>query len=166
MKAQNDFQAKINNRKEGCRPLIYIDESGFAQDMPRRYGYTYQGQRCMGVHDWQAKGRVNVLGAQLGENLLTTCVVQGNVDSDVFHAWVTQELLRYVPEKSVIIMDNATFHKRADTQEAILSDGHELIFLPPYSPHLNPIEHKWAQAKAIRRREQCSVFELFSRYQL
>lgn len=58
-------------------------------------------------------------------------------------------------------MDNATFHKRKDMQEIIQDNNHTLIYLPPYSPDLNLIEHKWAQAKSIRRKEGCSVAELF-----
>jgi transposase len=45
-------------------------------------------------------------------------------------------------------MDNATFHKRQDIQDAITQAGHSLVYLPPYSPDLNPIEKKWAQAKS------------------
>ena len=59
-------------------------------------------------------------------------------------------------------MDNASFHKRQDIQEAITQAGHILEYLPPYSPVLNPIEKKWAQAKAIRRQKRCSVDELFT----
>ena len=59
-------------------------------------------------------------------------------------------------------MDNASFHKRQDIQEAITQAGHILEYLPPYSPDLNPIEKKWAQAKAIRRQKRCSVDELFT----
>jgi len=61
-------------------------------------------------------------------------------------------------------MDNASFHKRADILQAI--DDHDCIleFLPPYSPDLNPIEHKWAQAKASRRKNRCDVDELFSKH--
>ncbi len=58
-------------------------------------------------------------------------------------------------------MDNASFHKRLDTQAAIRQAGHQLEYLPPYSPDLNPIEHKWAQAKAIRRKQRCSIEEIF-----
>jgi transposase len=58
-------------------------------------------------------------------------------------------------------MDNATFHKREDTRKAIMEAGHILEYLPPYSPDLNPIEHKWAQAKARRKRLRCGVHELF-----
>ncbi|MES2354214.1 MAG: transposase [Pseudomonadota bacterium] len=52
-------------------------------------------------------------------------------------------------------MDNATFHKRHDTQVAIRKAGITLEYLPPYSPDLNPIEKKWAQVKAIRRKHRC-----------
>jgi len=53
-------------------------------------------------------------------------------------------------------MDNATFHKREDMKKAIEEAGAILEYLPPDSPDLNPIEHKWAQAKAIRRKLRCN----------
>jgi len=59
-------------------------------------------------------------------------------------------------------MDNATFHKRQDTQQAICDAGHILLFMPPYSPDLNPIEKKWAQAKALRHRLRCDTKTLFA----
>ena len=63
-------------------------------------------------------------------------------------------------------MDNASFHKRNDIQKAITDAGHILEYLPAYSPDLNPIEHKWAQTKAARRRLHCSVDEVFQGYNL
>ena len=59
-------------------------------------------------------------------------------------------------------MDNAAFHKRADLRQRFEQAGHLLEYLPTYSPDLNPIEHKWAQAKAIRKQQKCSVEELFA----
>lgn len=152
----------IRAHEQAGDPIIYIDESGFAVDMPRVYGYAPRGKRCLGTHDWQARGRINVIGALQGSPLLTTCLCNASVDGATFHAWVTQQLLPVLPEKSVIVMDNAAFHKRQDTQNAIESNGHRLRFLPTYSPDLNPIEHKWAQAKALRRAIQCPVESLFS----
>jgi transposase len=84
-----------------------------------------------------------------------------NVNANVFHGWVVQRLLPALPSKSVVVMDNASFHKRQDIQEAITQAGHILEYLPPYSPDLNPIEKKWAQAKTIRRQKRCSVDQLF-----
>jgi transposase len=63
-------------------------------------------------------------------------------------------------------MDNASFHKRLDIQDSIRHAGHTLLLLPPYSPQLNPIEPKWAQAKAIRKQKHCSVSELFNLYEI
>ena len=56
-------------------------------------------------------------------------------------------------------MDNAAFHKRADSQQLIEQAGHLVKFLPP---DLNPIEHKWAQSKALRRQKACSIDDLFA----
>ena len=134
--------------------------------MPRTHGYAPVGERCFGKHDWHAKGRTNVIGALLGTYLLTVCLFSGSVNADVFLAWITQDLLPKIPEKCVIVMDNASFHKREDIEQAILNAGHRLEYLPAYSPELNPIEHKWAQAKAIRRRYHCSVDEVFQKHNL
>ena len=93
--------------------------------------------------------------------LFTVTLITGTVNTDVFYTWLTEDLLPKIPAKAVIMMDNASFHQRADIQEAIQAAGATLEFLPPYSPDLNPIEKKWAQAKAIRRRLDCGVDELF-----
>ena len=66
--------------------------------------------------------------------------------------------------ETVIVMDNATFHKRADMIKAIERPGCVVECLPPYSPDLNPIEHKGAQAKSARRKTPCSVDEWFQDY--
>jgi transposase len=130
--------------------------------MPRTHGYAFKGQRCQDKCDWQARGRINVIGAICAHQFITTTLFQHNIDSDTFHAWVTQDLLPKLPHQSIIVMDNATFHKRLDTQDALQTAGHILEFLPPYSPHLNPIEHKWAQAKALRKKFRCDVDTLFT----
>jgi transposase len=59
-------------------------------------------------------------------------------------------------------MDNAAFHKRADIIELIEKKGCIVEFLPVYSPDLNPIEKKWAQAKSIRKKHHCPVDEVFT----
>lgn len=130
--------------------------------MPRRHGYAPVGERCGGRQDWQARERTNVIGALLGAGLLTVSLFQGAVNADVFHAWATQDLLPKRPARCAVGMDNAAFHKRADIRRAVEEAGHVLEFLPPYSPDLNPIEHKWAQATAARRRRGCSVEALFA----
>lgn len=158
------FQNKIQRYQLTSRPLVYLDESGFAHDMPRTHGYSFKGEGCHGTQDWGARGRTNAIGALLDNSLLSVSLFDGTINSDVFEGWVEQDLLPKLPPHSVIIMDNAAFHKKTSTKQLIDNAGHTLEFLPPYSPDLNPIEHKWAQAKAIRRQHQCSINELFQKY--
>ena len=132
--------------------------------MPRTHGYAPIGQRCYGTHDWNAKGRTNAIGAICEMSLLTVSLFDTTINADVFYAWTCQDLLPKLPPKSVIVLDNATFHKRNDIQHAFEQAEHTLEYLPVYSPDLNPIEHKWAQAKAIRRRHHCDVPDLFKSF--
>lgn len=129
--------------------------------MPRTHGYASKGARCFGAHDWGAKGRTNVIGALLGGVLLTVSLFQTTVNTAVFNAWVVQDLIPKIPPKSVVVMDNATFHKGVEMVNALEMAGHTLLYLPPYSPDLNPIEKKWAEVKALRRKIGGSVEELF-----
>ena len=69
--AQRVFLEKIERYEQEGRAIVYIDESGFAHDMPRRHGYAPKGQRCVGTHDWHARGRINVIGALLAGVMLS-----------------------------------------------------------------------------------------------
>lgn len=93
-------------------------------------------------------------------------LLAGNVNSDIFSTWITPDLLPQLPKKSVIVMDNVSFHKRLALENSIRHAGHILLFLPPDSPQLNPIEHQWTQAKALRKQKHCSISELFTRYDI
>ena len=130
--------------------------------MPRTHAYSLIGQRCFDSHDWHAKGRINVIGAIVGFTFLTVALFEGSVNADVFCGWVTQQLLPILPADAVIVMDNASFHKRADILQSIGKANCTLEFLPAHTPDLYPSEKKWAQAKAIRRRFRCDVDTLFS----
>jgi len=130
--------------------------------MPRTHGYSKRGQKCFGIKDWGAKGRTNVIGALLGRVLLTVTLFEATINTEVFDTWVESDLIPHLPPQSVVIMDNATFHKGEKMKKALQESGHSLLYLPPYSPDLNPIEHKWAQAKSLRRKLNCDLPSLFS----
>ena len=144
------------------RPIIYIDESGFAKDSPRTHGYSYQGERCYGSHDWNARGRTNVIGAITKSEFLTSVLISENINSEIFYQWLVDDLLKIAPKNSVIVLDIATFHRRAFIRETIEKAGHKLLYLPSYSPHLNPIEKKWAYLKHMKRKHQASVEYVFN----
>ncbi len=113
------------------------------------------------MQNWNARGRVHAIGALLAGALRGVGLTTANVDADIFNLWLERDLIPKLPAGAVLVVDNASFHRRADTTEIIARAGHSLEYLPPYSPDLNPIEHKWAQAKARRRETGVTVEELF-----
>ena len=78
------FQKKIEGYEKANKSIIYIDESGFAHDMPRTHGYALKGQRCYGRHDWGAHGKTNAIGALLGKKLLTISLFEQNINTNIF----------------------------------------------------------------------------------
>ncbi len=118
-----------------------------------------------GKQDWTARGRTNVIGALIGSGtgsaLLTVTLFSANIDSDVFHAWTTHDLISRHPDAAVIVIDTTAFHKRADTKAAVEKAGHKLEYLPPYALDPNRINHKWAQARAIRRKTGKRTEQIF-----
>ena len=131
--------------------------------MPRSHGYSLKGTRCYGLRAWGERGRINVIGALRDNQLLTVSLFEGTINAATFNSWIEQDLLPKLPQKSVVIMDNAAFHKDKEMQEQLIKAGMILEYLPPYSPDLNPIEHKWAQAKALRRTLGSDVPRLVSK---
>jgi transposase len=128
--------------------------------MPRRNGYAPVGERGVGQQHWHAKGRLNVIGASLASGLLIVSLFSGSINANTFYAWLAPDLLPQLPPLSVMVMDNAAVHKRTDIRQLLEEAGHQIEYLPVYSPDLNPIERKLAQAKAIRKQKRCSVSEL------
>lgn len=79
----------------------------------------------------------------MGHAVLAPLEYSGTMDWKLFESWFVSQLLPALPEKSVIVMDNASFHRKKPLYELAEKEHHTLIFLPPYSPELNPIEHFW-----------------------
>ena len=105
-------------------------------------GYSEQGQVCYDTHDWPAKDRLNAIGAMVKNTLLTLSLFSSSINSEVFYAGLTQDLLPQTPKQSVTIMDNATFHKRNDMLDAIKQQECIVECLSAYSPALDPIAKK------------------------
>ena len=128
-----------------------MDESGFEFETIRPYGYGLIGQPCIDSYNWQIRKRTNVLGALYNKTLFALSYIKENVNWQTVYDWCKYTLIPSLKKKSVIVMDNASFHKNKRIQKLLNRHGHRLLFLPPYSPNLNPIEKKWAQAKFLRQ---------------
>jgi len=133
---RKSYQQKIGSYQQEAKPVVYVDESGFAHNMPRLYGYARKGHRCFGFLGWGARGRTNVIGALLGTTLLTLSA--WNINTEVFTSWVKQDLLPKLPPKCVIVMDNATFHQGAAMRRELQEAEHQLEYLPPLPSRSQP----------------------------
>lgn len=132
--------------------VIYLDESGFDINMKKEYGWKEKGKRLFGNKSGNRKGkRITVIGAINGRKgkLLAPIYFEGSTNTEVFNVWIKEYLLPSIKNANkVIIMDNASFHKTEETKKLIETAGHKLLYLPPYSPDLNPIEQKWGNIKS------------------
>ena len=132
------------------------------KDWIRRYGYAPIGQRCYSEHDWHGKNQVNAIGAVCENRLFAVGLFNHSIDKETFKAWMEQLLIPALPKNSVVVMDNAAFHKSEEISNLLKENGHGILWFPPYSPDLNPIEHKWAWVKSIRNKLRINdIDELF-----
>jgi transposase len=92
---------------------------------------------------------------------------QGSVTAPVFEQWLTEQLLPSLTQPSVLVLDNAAFHRPAVVTKLMEQAGHRVLFLPPYSPDLNPIEGDFAAVKKTRAYEsaETALDELVASYQ-
>ncbi|GET37323.1 hypothetical protein MiSe_20760 [Microseira wollei NIES-4236] len=96
---------------------------------------------------------LSIIGALSKDKFFAPMVYQGYCTAKVIETWLEKCLLPQVKVGQIIIMDNAPFHNSRKIRELIEKAGCELLFLPSYSPDLNPIEHWWYKVKTAIRKE-------------
>jgi transposase len=132
--------------------LVFIDESYCKTGMCREHGWSQRGFRAKGKRPFRCWKRVSLIGAiRLGERprLMTH---RGTVDGKVFIKFVKQYLVPSLRHGDVVVMDNLSFHKMKSVRALIEAAGATPIYLPTYSPELNPIELWWADMKRALRK--------------
>jgi transposase len=143
---------------------VFVDETGTATNMTRRYGRSARGQRLDGpVPHGHWKSTTFVAGLT-AHGWIAPYVVDGAMNGRLFTAWVEQMLAPALRPNDVVILDNLAVHKAAAVRAAVTARGARLLFLPPYSPDFNPIEQAFAKLKALlRKAEERTVNGLWSR---
>ena len=158
---REEFKAEIEALPEDIE-LYYIDESGFDDYYSREYGYAPRGEKVIGETSGRHFARTSVVAAKVGSEIVAPFAFSGSMNGDLFEGWLEHILVPQLkdPFKSVLVVDNASWHRKNALYDIADEYGFKVIFLPPYSPDLNPIEKYWAQVKR-RLRLHMHEFESF-----
>jgi transposase len=140
--------AKVDPRR-----LVFVDEIGVHTSLAPLYGYSRKGERVrLKVPRNRGKNTTLLASITLLGGMGETMAVEGSTDKEVFEAYVEHALAPTLEAGQIVIMDNLPAHKPARVRELIEGRGCELIYLPAYSPDLNPIEEAFSKIKAMVRR--------------
>jgi transposase len=119
--------------------------------MDRRYGWGDSSSRVIGQVPFGHWRTTTFVAGLRSTGLIAPLVLDGPMSSESFLAYVKQFLIPTLKRGDLVVLDNLSSHKQAEIQETILSVGADLVYLPPYSPDLNPIEKLFAKFKALLR---------------
>src|ERR1700678_1622200 len=137
-------------RLEGHR-LVFVDETGTNTKMVRTRGRCAKSQRLKGQAQFgHWKTQTFISGLRRGA-LTAPFVVDQPMNRRIFDTWVRTQLVPTLSKGDVVILDNLAAHKSAAAERAVRERGAWLLFLPPYSPDLNPIEMAFSKLKAHLR---------------
>ncbi len=127
--------------------LVYIDESGIDNTEDYPYGYSQKGQRFYALKSGKKIQRISMIAALNGRKIVVPLTFEGHCNMDIFNKWFEQFLTPILEPGQTVILDNATFHKSNKITELAKGVGAEILYLPPYSPDFNKIEHHWFAIK-------------------
>lgn len=120
--------------------------------MTREYARGLRGERVQG-HMPRNRGTVTtMLGAMGLDGIRAMMTVEGATDAEVFETFVTHLLVPKLKPGNIVVLDNVGAHKPEGALARIRAAGARVLFLPPYSPDLNPIEHAWSKVKALLKK--------------
>ena len=156
-KARTEWRAKqptLNPAK-----LVFIDETWTKTNMTRLYGRARRGKRLVSAIPHGHWKTSTFIGALRCDGLVAPSVFDGPINGELFLAYVQQVLVPTLRPGDIVIMDNLRSHKVAGVREAIEAAGATLMFIPPYSPDLNPIEMAFAKLKALLRAKAIRTVE-------
>jgi transposase len=132
--------------------FVFLDETGAATNMARRYGWGPRDERLVDATPHGHWRTTTFVAGLRSTGIIAPLVLDGPMTGEAFRAYVEQFLAPTLSKGDVVVMDNLGAHKVAGVREAIAAVGASILYLPPYSPDLNPIEQAFAKLKALLRK--------------
>jgi transposase len=132
--------------------VVFIDETWAKTNMTRTHGYAPKGERLIDAAPHGHWHTTTFVGALRADGMVAPLVIDGAINGELFRAYVEQVLVPELRPGDVVVLDNLGSHKVAGVRRAIERAGCQLLFLPPYSPDLNPIENAFSKLKRLLRR--------------
>lgn len=148
-KLRVEFWEKI--RGIPVKDLVFLDEAGVNLALIRLYARAPRGQRARGTRPHKRGKNVSMIGAIALSGIIASINLLGSTDGLTFEAFVIRKLIPNLWKGATVVWDNCSIHKGKEIEQAIVSAGGKLIYLPPYSPDFNPIENCWSKIKNILR---------------
>ena len=144
--------------------LVFVDETGANTKMVRAYGRCRRGERLVCKTPWGHWTTTTFICGLRCDGLVAPWVLDGPMNGDAFRVYVEKVLAPTLSSGDTVVIDNLASHKVAGVREAIEAVGAKLLYLPPYSPDLNPIELAFAKFKtALRTAAERTVDDLWRR---
>jgi hypothetical protein len=141
-------------RKVDARRLVFVDEMGTNTSLAPLYAWSPKGERARSKVLRDRGENTTILASMTSEGMGPCVVVVGSTTAAVFEAYVEQVLSPALRVGQVIVLDNLGAHKGEKVRKLIEGRGCEVIYLPPYSPDLNPIEEAFSKVKGLLRRAE------------
>ena len=144
--------------------LVFIDETATSTNMVRLRGRCPRGERLVASVPHGHWKTITFVAGLRHDGIVAPFVIEGSMDGDTFRAYIEQCLVPTLSRRDIVIMDNLPAHKVAGIVEAIEAVGASLLYLPSYSPDLNPIEQFFSKLKALlRKAAERTIPNLWSR---
>jgi transposase len=132
--------------------LVFLDESSINTGMTRLYGRALHGERIVEYTPDVRFERTTILSSIRANGEMVPLVFDGSLNGDIFKAYISEFLVPTLQAGDIVVMDNLSSHKVQGVEDAIVAVGAKVMYLPPYSPDLNPIELMWSKVKAYLRK--------------
>lgn len=139
--------------------LVFLDESSAKTNMTRLRGRSQGGSRCHASAPCGHWKTLTMLSSIRLDGSTECILVDGAMDRVMFSEYVAQMLCPTLRSNDIVIMDNLSAHKNYEVAEHIKKCGAELLYLPPYSPDLNPIENMWSKVKQLLRGMEMRTYD-------